>query len=982
MKDFIIPPMDLQDDRDMGTPARVGAPVTLTIDGFSVTVPEGTSVMRASAELGIDVPKLCASDNMEAFGSCRLCVVEIEGRRGTPASCTTPVTEGMVVHTQSSKIRKIRKGVMELYISDHPLDCLTCSANGDCELQDQAGAVGLREVRYTSGENHYDPANNGTLAQGDARARGTRGADAADLGNPLFIPKDNSNPYFTYDPSKCIVCSRCVRACEEVQGTFALTIEGRGFDSRVSAGAADDNFLTSDCVSCGACVQACPTATLQEKSVAAMGTPERSVITTCAYCGVGCSFKAEMQGDELVRMTPWKHGKANRGHSCVKGRFAYGYANHTDRILNPMIRDTIDEPWREVSWEEALGFAAKRMRGLQEKYGKKSIGVITSSRCTNEETYLVQKLTRAVFHNNNTDTCARVCHSPTGYGLGQTYGTSAGTQDFDSVEHTDVAMIIGANPTDGHPVFASRLKKRLRAGAKLIVVDPRRIDMVKSAHISAQHHLPLRPGTNVAVVSALAHVIVTEKLYDEAFIRERCDWNEFQEYAEFISQDRHSPEQTESLTGVPSAELRAAARTYATGGNGAIYYGLGVTEHSQGSTTVMGIANLAMLTGNIGRRGVGVNPLRGQNNVQGSCDMGSFPHELPGYRHVKHPDVRAMFEEVWGVPIDPEPGLRIPNMLDAAVEGTFKGLYCQGEDILQSDPDTHHVAAGLAAMECVIVHDLFLNETANYAHVFLPGSSFLEKDGTFTNAERRINRVREVMKPKNGYADWEITQMLANAMGANWTYTHPSQIMDEIAATTPSFANVTYELLEERGSVQWPCNEEHPEGTPLMHVDGFVRGKGRFVVTEYIATDEKSGPRFPLLLTTGRILSQYNVGAQTRRTDNVIWHQEDVLEIHPHDAESRGVNEGDWIKLASRAGETTLRATLTDRVSPGVVYTTFHHPVTQANVITTDFSDWATNCPEYKVTAVQVSPSNGPTDWQEEYNAQAEMSRRILPAAE
>jgi len=965
MRDFVIP----TDDRDMGTPAKVGAPVTLSIDGIDVTVPEGTSVMRAAAEAGIQVPKLCATDSVEAFGSCRLCVVEIEGRRGTPASCTTPVAEGMVVHTQAEKVKKVRKGVMELYISDHPLDCLTCAANGDCELQDMAGVVGLRDVRYEAPPeaplaNHF-------------AARDTSGE-----ANPEWLPKDTSNPYFTYDPAKCIVCSRCVRACEEVQGTFALTIEGRGFDSRVSAGGPGDDFLSSDCVSCGACVQACPTATLQEKSVIELGTPTRSVVTTCAYCGVGCSFKAELNGDELVRMVPYKHGKANRGHSCVKGRFAWGYANHAERILNPMIRETIDEPWREVSWEEALSFAAGRLKRIQERHGRKSVGVITSSRCTNEETYLVQKLTRAVFMNNNTDTCARVCHSPTGYGLGQTFGTSAGTQDFDSVMAADVVVVIGANPTDGHPVFASRLKRRLREGAKLIVIDPRRIDLVKSAHVEAAYHLPLRPGTNVAVVTALAHVIVTETLYDEAFIRDRCDWDEFEEYAEFVSDVRHSPEMTELQTGVPAEELRAAARLYATGGNGAIYYGLGVTEHSQGSTTVMGIANLAMLTGNIGRDGVGVNPLRGQNNVQGSCDMGSFPHELPGYRHVKNADVRAIFENAWGVEIDPEPGLRIPNMLDAAVAGQFKGLYCQGEDILQSDPDTKHVAAGLAAMECVIVHDLFLNETANYAHVFLPGSTFLEKDGTFTNAERRINRVRKVMAPRNGYADWEITQMLARAMGADWHYTHPAQIMEEIAATTPSFAGVTYDLLEDVGSVQWPCNDATPEGSPIMHVDGFVRGKGRLMITEYVATDERTGPRFPLLLTTGRILSQYNVGAQTRRTANTVWHQEDVLEVHPHDAELRGIKEGDWVRLASRSGETALRATLTDRVSPGVVYTTFHHPGTQANVITTDYSDWATNCPEYKVTAVQVSLSNGPTDWQKDYAAQAERARRVLPAAE
>jgi len=948
--------MGYERQADFGTLASdATATVTALIDGRAVTVPAGTTVMRAAAEIGTAIPKLCATDSLKSFGSCRLCLVEVEGRRGTPASCTTPVEEGMVVHTQTPTLQKLRKGVMELYISDHPLDCLTCAANGDCELQDQAGAVGLREVRY-------DP----------------QGA------NHLGQAKDLSNPYFDFDPSKCIACSRCVRACDEVQGTFALTIEGRGFASKVSAGTASDDFLSSDCVSCGACVQACPTATLQERKVVEIGTPERAVVTTCAYCGVGCTFRAEMRGEQLVRMVPWKDGKANRGHSCVKGRFAWGYAQHQERILKPMIRASIDQPWREVSWDEAFAYAASEIRRIQAKYGQRSVGGITSSRCTNEETFLVQKLIRAGFGNNNVDTCARVCHSPTGYGLKTTFGTSAGTQDFDSVEAADVILVIGANPTDAHPVFASRMKQRLRQGAKLIVIDPRRIDLVRSPHVEAAHHLPLRPGTNVAVLTAMAHVIVTEGLVDEAFVRERCDPQEFQDWADFVGLARNSPEALAPLTTVDAQELRAAARLYATGGNGAIYYGLGVTEHSQGSSTVMAIANLAMATGNIGRPGVGVNPLRGQNNVQGACDMGSFPHELSGYRHISDGDTRALFEADWGVALDAEPGLRIPNMLDAAVDGSFKALYVQGEDILQSDPNTRHVAAGLAAMECVIVQDLFLNETANYAHIFLPGSTFLEKDGTFTNAERRIQPVRKVMTPLNGLADWEVTQGLANALGLNWTYTHPSEIMDEVARLTPSFAGVSFERLDELGSIQWPANAANPEGTPVMHIDGFVRGKGKFVVTDYVPTDEKTGPRFPLLLTTGRILSHYNVGAQTRRTENVAWHPEDRLELHPVDAEDRGLKDGDWVKLASRSGETTLRVLVTDRVAPGIVYTTFHHPSTQANVVTTDYSDWATNCPEYKVTAVQVSASNGPTDWQAEYDAQAAESRRIarLEAAE
>jgi len=940
--------MGLIQEIDYGTkPSAATSLVTLSIDGQSVAVPEGTSIMRAAMQMGTQIPKLCATDMLDSFGSCRLCLVEIEGRAGTPASCTTPVAPGMVVHTQNAKLAKLRRGVMELYISDHPLDCLTCSANGDCELQDMAGAVGLRDVRYGyAGENH------------------------------LGQDKDVSNPYFQFDPSKCIVCSRCVRACAEVQGTFALTIEGSGFASKVSAGI-DENFFDSECVSCGACVQACPTATLMEKSVVEIGQPEHSVVTTCAYCGVGCSFKAEMRGEEVVRMVPYKDGKANHGHSCVKGRFAWGYATHRDRVTKPMIRAKITDPWREVSWEEAIAYTAAEFKRIQAKHGKDSIGGITSSRCTNEETFLVQKLIRAGFGNNNVDTCARVCHSPTGYGLSKTFGTSAGTQDFDSVDHADVILVIGANPTDGHPVFASRMKKRLREGAKLIVVDPRRIDLVRMPHVQATQHLALRPGTNVAVVNALAHVVVSEGLADEDFIRERCDWDEFAEWAAFILRPENSPETVAALSGVPAETIRAAARLYAGAPNGAIYYGLGVTEHSQGSSTVLAIANLAMATGNIGRPGVGVNPLRGQNNVQGSCDMGSFPHEFPGYRHVSNTDAREIFERDWGVALSAEPGLRIPNMLDAAMDGSFLGLYIQGEDIAQSDPDTKHIVGGLTAMECVVVQDLFLNETANYAHVFLPGCSFLEKDGTFTNAERRIQRVRKVMAPKNGYGDWEITQMLANAMGLKMHYTHPSEIMDEIARTTPSFAGVSFGALDRLGSIQWPCNEAAPEGTPVMHIDHFVRGRGKFVISDYIPTDEKTGPRFPLLLTTGRILSQYNVGAQTRRTDNALWHEEDLLEIHPHDAEVRGVKDGAWVKLASRAGETTLRAKLTDRVAPGVVYTTFHHPVTQANVITTDYSDWATNCPEYKVTAVQISLSNGPSDWQKDYQAHSAAARRI-----
>ena len=910
-------------EHDFGTPAsNKSEQVSLEIDGQSVTVPTDTSIMRAALIAGIDIPKLCSTDRLKAFGSCRLCVIQIDGRNGTPSSCTTPVADGMKVVTHSEKLDRLRKGVMELYLSDHPAECAT---GDECEVHGVAKKIGITESRYSAVKTHLD------------------------------LKKDESNPYFTFDSTECIVCNRCVRACDEVQGTFALTIENRGFEARVSS--SGTSFIDSECVSCGACVQACPTGALTEKTLLTIGAPTSSVVTTCAYCGVGCSFKAEMRGDQLVRMVPFKEGGANEGHSCVKGRFAYGYATHSDRITKPMIRSAISDAWKEVSWEEAISFAATGLKKIQAESGRNAIGGITSSRCTNEEVFVVQKMIRAAFANNNVDTCARVCHSPTGYGLGQAFGTSAGTQDFESVEHSDVIMLIGANPTSAHPVFASRMKQAIRKGAQLIVIDPRVIPLVRTPGIRAAHHLQLMPGTNVAVINALAHVIVTEGLAKRDFINSRCEEKSFKEWEAFISLPENSPEALEASSRVPADEIRKAARLFASAGNGSIYYGLGVTEHSQGSTMVMGIANLAMVTGNIGRKGVGVNPLRGQNNVQGSCDMGSFPHELPGYRHISNPDTRKIFNDKWGVTLDAEPGMRIPNMFDAALAGDYRGIYIQGEDIAQSDPNTSHVHAALRAMDMVIVQDLFLNESSKFAHVFLPGTSFLEKDGTFTNAERRINRVRPVMKSPTGKSEYEVTCDLATAMGYPMSYNSGAEIMDEIAATTPTFAGVSFKKLDEIGSLQWPCNEANPDGTPMMHVESFMRGLGQFMRTPYVATDEKATRKFPLLLTTGRVLSQYNVGAQTRRTANNLWHKEDILDLHESDAQLRGIADGSWVKLSSRVGETIMRARITDEVPAGVVYTTFHFPESGANVITTDFSDWATNCPEYKVTAVEIAPS-------------------------
>ncbi|MCY3628114.1 MAG: formate dehydrogenase subunit alpha [Gammaproteobacteria bacterium] len=940
-------------EQDYGTPAprlnghQDSPTVSLNIDGINVSVPNNTSIMRAAVEAGIPIPKLCASDNLKSFGSCRLCLVEIEGRRGLIASCTEPVQANMRVKTQTPQVAEIRRGVMELYISDHPLDCLTCPANGDCELEDMAGAVGLREVRYEIEDDHLDA----TI--------------------------DQSNPYFQFDPSKCIVCSKCVRACDEVQGTFALTIDGRGWESKVATSA--DLFMDSECVSCGACVQACPTATLMEKSVVNHGVPDRTVLTTCAYCGVGCSFKAELKGDQVVRMVPYKEGKANHGHSCVKGRFAYGYANHPDRITQPMIRDSVEDPWQVVDWDTAIKETASRFKEIQEKYGRKSIGGISSSRTTIEDIYLVQKLVRTAFGNNNIDTCARVCHSPTGYGLKQTFGTSAGTQHFDSVEEADVIVVIGANPTEGHPVFASHLKQCVRKGAKVIVIDPRKIDMVRSPHIEAELHLALLPGTNVPIINAFAHVVLQEGLADEEFVNERCDLDSYADWRDLIQQDEYSPDNVALISGVPAKDIREAARLYANAKNAAIYYGLGVTEHSQGSTMVMGMANLAMVTGNIGRMGVGVNPLRGQNNVQGAVDVGSFPHELPGYRKITEEETRSEFEEAWSVIIDPEPGYRIPKMFDEACAGRFKGMFIQGEDFMQSDPNTKHVEQALKSMDCVVIQDLFLTETAKLAHIFLPGTTFLEKNGTFVNAERRINRVRPAMKPVTGMEEWQVIQKLACEMGYPMHYNCGSEIMDELAQLTPMFQNVSFDYLDEVNSVQWPCNEDAPLGTEIMHIGEFVRGKGNFVRTEYLPTKEKTNRKFPLLLTTGRKLTQYNVGTQTRRTENNVWLEEDRLEIHPVDAELRGIRTNDLLSVRSRMGEITLRAEVTDRVNPGVVYTTFHHPSTGTNVVTTELSDWATNCPEYKVTAVEVHPANHLSDWYDHFVDSEEKQHSLLP---
>jgi formate dehydrogenase major subunit len=682
--------------------------------------------------------------------------------------------------------------------------------------------------------------------------------------------------------------------------------------------------------------------------------PDQSTITTCAYCGVGCGFKAETLEGRVVRMIPWKEGKANHGHSCVKGRFAFDYYQHPDRITSPMIRKSVDDPWQEVDWDTAFAYAAGEFKRIQAEHGITSVGAVSSSRCTNEEIFLMQKFARVALRNNNIDNCSRICHSPTQFGLSATLGAGAASQHFDSILQSDVVLVVGANPTEGHPVFGSMMKRAIRRGARLLVIDPRRTETVDSPHCRAEVHLALRPGTNVLVLNSVAHVIVRERLYNEEFVRARCDWDDFGLWMSMVGDDRYSPEVVGPEAGLDPDDIRRLARIYASGPNSTIYYGLGVTEHSQGSTGVMCLGNLTMATGMVGREGVGVNPLRGQGNVQGGSCLGSWPHMLTGYRFVTDDAVRGSFEDEWKITLDSEPGLRLPNMFDAAVTGSFKAIYIQGEDPVQSDPNRHHVEAALRSMECVVVQDLYLSETAKLAHVFFPGSSSLEKDGTFTNAERRVSMVRKVVEPLGGLADWQITVGFMNAMGYECHYDHPSEVLDEIARTSPAYSGMSFDKIDKLGSVQWPCNTDAPEGTEVLHTVAFPRGKGSFMLTGYLPTQEWATDQYPLLLTTGRILSQYNVGTQTRRTANMVWHDDDLLEISADDAAARGLASGDRARISSRYGSTELTVQISERVNPGIVYTTFHFAHTMVNNLTSDLDDWATNCPEYKVTAVDV----------------------------
>ncbi|MEO6189020.1 MAG: formate dehydrogenase subunit alpha [Saprospiraceae bacterium] len=891
-----------------------------TINGESYSIKVGETILQYVRRYfeKDTIPTLCDTSNLEAFGSCRVCSVEVSrpGNGGvrTVAACHTPVEEGMIISTESASIQKLRKNIIELVLTDHPLDCLTCEVNGNCELQDTAARVGIRKVRYPEGKNH------------------------------LYREKDNSHPYMTSDLSKCIMCYRCVRACDEVQGEMVLSVMGRGFDAQIIKGA-NESFFESECVSCGACAQACPTSAISDvfQSKALVG--QDKVRTVCTYCGVGCNLEVSVKSGEILSIQAPYDADVNSGHTCLKGRFAFKFYKHPERLQFPMIRKNGE--LERVSWDEAYDFIVAKLTEIKTKYGPNSIGGISSARCTNEENYLVQKFIRAVIGTNNIDGCARVCHSPTALGMQRTFGTGAATNSVEDLKHTNAIMIIGANPTDGHPVTGAKLRQFAMKGKTCIVIDPRRTEIAKYA----THHLQLRPGTNVAVLNMMLYHIIKENLVAQDFIDDRTEG--FQDFKENIL--KLNIKALEDVSGIKSEEARSAAIAYATAGNAMSFHGLGVTEHYQGTYTVMLIADLAMITGNIGRPGVGVNPLRGQNNVQGMADMGVQPYQGAGYYDITLPEVKQKYSDFYGADIPSDIGLKIPEMYNAAIAGNFKALYVVGEDMAQSDPNTNKVIQALESLELLIVQELFMTETAKYAHVVLPGASFFEKEGTFTNGERRIQKVQKVVEPiGESKADGQITIDLMNRMGYKQVDYAAKPLLEEISQIVPFFAGVTWDTLGDNGK-QWPVLADGTD-TKILHVNEFKRGKGKFVFKEYVESPEiiEHAEEFPFILTTNRVLEHYNAGTMTRRTGNNDIISEDILMISPEDAYHNYIEEGEKIIIESPRGEVKIRVHITDEVKPGILSTTFHFPELMLNIVTSDVSDEIAKCPEYKVVSVRI----------------------------
>ena len=911
----------------------MSALVTITIDGRPVAACEGETVFSAAKRAGMPIPGLCASDHLRPFGSCRLCVCEIDGQKGTPASCTTPVQDGMVVRTHTDRLTHLRRNLTELLLSEQPSGETVPEA-----LQTLARAVGLQGGRYRQ------PAGRESV-------------------------QDSSNPFFRFDNTICISCARCVRACDEIQGTRALTMVGRGFFSRPMPGASrygdqSAGFAESNCVSCGACVKECPTGALAETTLLRSGLPTATVRTTCAYCGVGCAFDAGVRGGRVVTMQPSDDGPSNHGHACMKGRFGWTYIYAEDRLTTPLLREGTE--WRRLTWPAALDRIAQEFSRIKSAYGADALACVSSSRGTNEENYLFGKFIRCVIGTNHIDNCARVCHSATVTGMMETLGASAATNSIEDLDQAKLIMIVGANPTESHPIVGARIKAAVRRGVPLLVIDPRRIELARQATL----HLQLKPGTNVALLNAMGHVIATEGLLDRRFIDTRADGVD--DWLKAV--ESCTPEWAEPITGVPAGLIREAARLYAGSGASLCVHGLGMTEHRWGSHGVMALVDLALATGHIGRPGTGINPLRGQNNVQGASDVGCLPTFFAGYQALDDPALGALHREVTGRPLPTKRGMKTPDMWDAALQNRLKALWIIGYDVAQTDPNLKKVRAALRRIDFLVVQDLFMSETAKFAHLVLPGASFLEKDGTFTNLERRIQRIRKAVDPPDGVLpDWQVVCEVATRMGYPMAYRHPSEIMDEIARLTPMFAGVSYDRLDTPSGLQWPVPSVGHEGTALMHRERFPKGKARFVGVEYLPPGESPTAEYPFTLITGRILQHYNCGAQTRRTDILDVVDVDVVEMHPEDAARLRIAGGDLVRLVSPRNAILLPVVLSERVQPGELFTSFHFPASDVNTLLSSSSDDMSRCPEYKVSVVRVELVD-----REELDAEDKQERETL----
>jgi formate dehydrogenase major subunit len=895
------------------------------INDISYPVNNGETILSfVRRYLGKDfVPTLCDAPNLDPFGACRVCSVDVklnkDGQAKSQASCHTPIIPNSYIYTHSDRIVKLRKNIVELVLTDHPLDCLTCEVNNNCELQSVAAKVGIRDVRYPKGQNHLDR------------------------------KKDLSHPYMTSDFSKCINCFRCVRACDEVQGEFVLNMAGRGFDSHIIK-SFDSSFFESDCVSCGACAQACPTSAISDVFESKSIVADKKVRTVCTYCGVGCNLDVSVLNGKVKSIQAPYDSEVNQGHTCLKGRYAFSFYNHPDRIRTPLIRK--NGKLESVTWDEAYDFIAKKLSEIKNKYGSDSIAGISSARCTNEENYLMQKFLRAVVGTNNIDCCARVCHSPTALGMQRAFGTGAATNSIDDIKDTNCILIIGANPTDAHPVTGAKLKQFAISGKTSIVIDPRRTEMAKYA----TYHLQLKPGTNIALLNMMLFYIISEGAEAKEFIENRTEG-----YTDFCEQIlKLDMNEMETITGVKKDLVKNAALAYANAPNAMSFHGLGVTEHTQGTFTVMLISDLAMITGNIGRRGVGVNPLRGQNNVQGAADMGCQPHQGAGYFNSYDPEINKQYEAFYKTKIPMGKGYKIPEMFEASIDGKLKALWLMGEDVVQTDPNTNKVIAAMENLELLVVQEIFMTETSKYATVILPGATFLEKSGTYTNSERRIQRVNKAVEPLTGTkSDGQILVEIMNKMGYPQADFHPKILLEEISKIVPFFAGVKWDNLGDNGK-QWPVNKDGSD-TEILHLETFERGKGKFHYFDFIESEEltQHSKEYPYIITTNRDLEHYNAGTMTRRTGNVKINTEDLLMINPIDAKKHFINEGDFVCIESPRGKIDVKANITDEVKPGILSTTFHFPEVMINIITSDEHDSEALCPEFKVVAVNIRKSKG-----------------------